>query len=178
MTSSPAVVARLLRVSSGEKFVLGTAAFRIGRDPDCTLRLTDPHVSRAHAEIRREGSHWIVYDLSTNGTLVNAQRVQGNRALAHGDMIQIAAESFVFMVGVETTEEATEPVPAPARAAAERIPPFEPPRPRERTGQTDPGDETAFVRARRRGTPVWVYIGVAVVIAVALFFGIRALLGS
>ena len=174
-------------MKSGEKFVLTASSVRLGRDAECAVRVADPHASRVHAEIRREGDGWVVYDLSTNGTLVNAERVQGNRTLAHGDMVRIASESFVFMIGGESPEdaesatlEAPREAGAPeAGAAAGPIPRFEAPRPRERTGQTDPGEQTAFLRhSPRRGVPVWVYIGAAVVIAAALFFGILFLLGS
>lgn len=145
-------------MQSGEKFALAGPAFRIGRDPGCALRVNDPHVSRVHAEIRREGDGHVLYDLSTNGTWVNAQRVQQKQALSHGDMIRIAAESFVYMLGTEA-------------APAEAIPPLEPPRPRERTGRTDPSEQTAFLkRPSRRAAPVWVYIAGAVVAAAALYF--------
>jgi pSer/pThr/pTyr-binding forkhead associated (FHA) protein len=149
-------------VGSGEKFHLAGSTFRIGRDPECSLRVFDPHVSRAHAEIRREGGEWILYDLSTNGTWVNAQRVQERQALRHGDMIRIASESFVFMIGAETEE-----APGPAGA----IPLPEPPRPRERTGRTDPSEQTAFLRSRsRRAVPWWAYVAGAAVAAAALYF--------
>lgn len=174
-------------MKSGEKFVLTASSVRLGRDAECAVRVADPHASRVHAEIRREGDVWIVYDLSTNGTLVNAERVQGKRTLAHGDMVRIASESFVFMLGVEspedvdpaTLEASRKPGARDAGAAAEPVPPLEAPRPRESTGRTDPGEQTAFLRrAARRGVPVWVYIGAAVLIAAALFFGIVSVLGS
>src|SRR5512133_1914723 len=40
----------------------------VGRSRDCDVQLTDPNVSRRHAEVRREGSSFWVVDLdSTNG---------------------------------------------------------------------------------------------------------------
>ncbi|MGH7546388.1 MAG: FHA domain-containing protein, partial [Gemmatimonadota bacterium] len=166
-------------MKSGEKFVLTASSVRIGRDAECAVRVADPHASRVHAEIRREGDGWVVYDLSTNGTLVNAERVQGNRPLAHGDMVRIASESFVFMIGAESPEDAQAATlearreaggaragAREARAAFEPVSPFEPPRRRESTGQTDPGEQTAFLRrSSPRGVPVWVYIGAAIAIA-------------
>ncbi len=168
MTAAPH--ARLLRVSSGEKFPLFGPSFHIGRDPDCALRLLDPHVSRIHAEIRREGEDYVVYDLSTNGTFVNAVRVEGSRKLAHGDMIRVASENLVFM----TLPGASEELAAAAKAAAFTAPPQRPPS----TGGTDPGLRTAFFqRPKARRIPVWVYIGAAVVIAVALFVLFLLLIG-
>ena len=49
---------------------------RLGRGEDCTIRMTNDGVSRAHAEIFRFGQQWCVRDLgSSNGTYVDGNRV-------------------------------------------------------------------------------------------------------
>lgn len=49
---------------------------RIGRATDCDIRVSDPHVSRHHIEIKPLGNGaWVVRDLdSTHGSFVQGQR--------------------------------------------------------------------------------------------------------
>lgn len=62
----------------------------IGRMSACDVVLADANVSRRHAELRREGSTWIIEDLgSTNGTLVDGKvskqhQLQGGETLSFG----------------------------------------------------------------------------------------------
>jgi len=57
----------------------------------------DRRVSRQHAELRREGAHWVLHDLdSTNGTFVNEQRLTAPRPLRDGDVIGIGEATFAF----------------------------------------------------------------------------------
>ncbi|MGE0795990.1 MAG: FHA domain-containing protein [Acidimicrobiia bacterium] len=50
----------------------------------------DPAVSRVHALLERVGPAWCISDVgSTNGTLVNGERVLLTQVLAHGDEILI-----------------------------------------------------------------------------------------
>lgn len=45
---------------------------RIGRSPDCDLRLEHASVSRHHAELRGDGDAWVLHDLdSKNGSFVD-----------------------------------------------------------------------------------------------------------
>jgi hypothetical protein len=54
-----------------------TSTFRIGRDQDCTVRLSDEGVSRQHLEVYLQEGHWWVRDLqSSNGTYQNDQLIQ------------------------------------------------------------------------------------------------------
>ncbi len=49
---------------------------RIGRATDNDVVVDDPHVSRYHAELRREDGAWVLCDLNTaNGTIVDGRRV-------------------------------------------------------------------------------------------------------
>jgi len=69
---------------------------RIGRQADNDLVVTDPGVSRHHAEVTNERGTCTLRDLgSTNGTLVNGTRV-GEHALRDGDRIQIGSSVIEF----------------------------------------------------------------------------------
>jgi hypothetical protein len=61
----------------------------IGRSHGCDIVLADASVSRCHADLRRDGSQWILRDLhSTNGIAVNGRMVLEAR-LAPGDQISL-----------------------------------------------------------------------------------------
>ena len=64
---------------SGEVIPLGEAVTTIGRGGGVDIRLSDPSVSRLHAEIIRRGPYAYVTDLglSRNGTRVNGRLVPG-----------------------------------------------------------------------------------------------------
>ncbi|MHB2022943.1 MAG: FhaA domain-containing protein, partial [Mycobacteriales bacterium] len=68
----------------------------LGRSPDCDLQLTDPGVSRRHAELRLLDGVFVLEDLgSTNGTLVNNVPV-GDRQLVSGDRIRLGSTTLIF----------------------------------------------------------------------------------
>jgi pSer/pThr/pTyr-binding forkhead associated (FHA) protein len=71
-------------------------ALVIGRSIGCDLTLGDPTVSRWHAELIRDGDHWIVRDMgSTNGTRVNGWRVR-RAVLEPGDVLALGAQRVVL----------------------------------------------------------------------------------
>lgn len=64
----------------------------IGRDDGCDVVLTGPTVSRHHVRLCFRDGVWILHDLgSTNGTLVNDQRVVRCRLIA-GDRLDLGGE--------------------------------------------------------------------------------------
>jgi Protein of unknown function (DUF3662)/FHA domain len=68
----------------------------LGRSKECDIRISDPNVSRRHAELRQEGSaYWIVDLESTNGVLVNGRR-QKRAKLDDGDTITLGSTDVVF----------------------------------------------------------------------------------
>lgn len=76
-------------VLSGERMV-------IGRLKTCDICLQDANVSREHAALEREGSGWALVDLgSTNGTLLNGERVSRTR-LRDGDVMTIGVSELTF----------------------------------------------------------------------------------
>lgn len=98
-TAAPAPSARptgRLLLPSGERVVVGTDVVSIGRLPECTITLTDPNVSRRHAEVR-PGAQITVVDLgSTNGTKVNGLRITGERPLVDGDIVSLGSTHLRF----------------------------------------------------------------------------------
>ncbi len=61
----------------------------LGRALECDLAIVSPHVSRQHARLELEGEHLSVEDLgSSNGTLVNDERLVGRRLLRHDDELR------------------------------------------------------------------------------------------
>jgi serine/threonine protein kinase len=68
---------------------LATPRISIGRAASCTIQISDPKLSKQHAEIRHEGAaHWL-YDLSSkNGTFVGGQRITRHELVA-GDPFKL-----------------------------------------------------------------------------------------
>lgn len=109
----------------------------LGRSPDADLRLDDPRVSQAHAQLVAEGDAVIVVDLAGR-TFVNGQRVSRAR-LAEGDRITLGGSEIVVSL-TGATGSAKIPA-APTR-------PLEPGIPTPASGLTLPLAEPA------RPTPV------------------------
>jgi hypothetical protein len=85
-----------LVLPDGKRVQLGDQPAIIGRMPECAVTLSDPQVSRHHAEIRRAEHGYKVVDLgSTNGTTVNGVVVR-EQVLADGDAIGIGATSIRY----------------------------------------------------------------------------------
>jgi hypothetical protein len=73
----------------------------IGRQSSNDVVLSDPNVSRRHAQLRREGERWLLADLgSTNGTLVNGKQAMEHE-LAHGDRLSFGTSELVFQLEAE-----------------------------------------------------------------------------
>jgi len=68
----------------------------IGRSKESDIRVSDPNISRRHAEIRQEGpTYWIVDLGSTNGISVNGRSVKRAK-LDDGDRITLGSTEVVF----------------------------------------------------------------------------------
>jgi Protein of unknown function (DUF3662)/Inner membrane component of T3SS, cytoplasmic domain len=81
---------------NGTKHELDQRQVVIGRSKDCDIQLSDPNVSRRHAEVRQEGAAYWVVDLdSTNGMEVNGRR-QKRAKLRQGDRIMLGSTELLF----------------------------------------------------------------------------------
>jgi Protein of unknown function (DUF3662)/FHA domain len=85
-----------LLVGDGRRSMLSGSRVVIGRSRDCDVVVSDPNVSRRHAELRRGEHGWSVVDLgSTNGIKVNGRRVDSAR-LQPGDRITLGVTDLTF----------------------------------------------------------------------------------
>jgi hypothetical protein len=85
----------VLRGTQGE-WELRDAVTVLGRSRRCDIVLTDPNVSRQHAEIRRQNDGFLVRDLgSTNGMRIN-RRDSRQAVLQHGDRIELGTTELLF----------------------------------------------------------------------------------
>jgi hypothetical protein len=68
----------------------------IGRSREADIRVSDVNVSRRHAELRQEGTAYVIVDLgSTNGLEVNGKRTDRAK-VRDGDRITIGSTDLVF----------------------------------------------------------------------------------
>jgi len=113
--------------SLGQVFRLYRGTTRVGRDPDNELIAATAQVSRHHAEIRFDGTHWNLVDLqSTNGTFVNSQRIWPGqpRRLQVGDVVRFgpSVEFRVAVCSARPPAAADETAPLTARFSTLRSP--------------------------------------------------------
>ncbi|RVU96654.1 DUF2662 domain-containing protein [Coriobacteriales bacterium OH1046] len=94
---APAATALLIDRQTGRTFPLAAPSAIIGRErSQSTVVLTDPNISRRHAEITYDGRSWHIIDLrSTNGTLVNDVDVD-ECILRDGDLITVGLTNLEF----------------------------------------------------------------------------------
>src|SRR5215475_5769812 len=84
-----------------ETVTITSRVLRIGRLPDNELALSDPRVSRYHAEVRLGANGAQLTDLdSSGGTLVGGTRLLPNQpvVLEHGDKIEIGPYTLVYEI--------------------------------------------------------------------------------
>jgi hypothetical protein len=92
----PADRRQALLLSEGRRNVLSGDRVVIGRSRECDVVLSDPNVSRRHAELRRDENGWHAVDLgSTNGVKVNGRRVD-QVVLRDGDRITVGVSDLIF----------------------------------------------------------------------------------
>lgn len=90
----------------GKKFELRHDRMTIGRNQVNDVVLADEAVSSQHCYIVRHGSRYYLHDLnSTNGTMLNFERIQDRAELKPQDMIQIGSSEFVFNDETKTASE-------------------------------------------------------------------------
>ena len=106
----------------GKEIPLRTHKFLIGRGTECHLRPNSELVSRHHCLLIIGENGVSLRDLgSTNGTLVNGQRTEGDVLIYHEDLIQVGPLGFRIVMdpvpsAVPTTHEPAPPVPVPQPA--------------------------------------------------------------
>ncbi|MEI6792334.1 MAG: DUF3662 and FHA domain-containing protein [Actinomycetes bacterium] len=95
--SAPAI-GRATFEAEGTRFTIPPSGAVVGRSSSCEVVLSDPDVSRRHAQISYdEVEGWIVEDLgSTNGVIVNGGLVNKSLPLSSGDQITLGPVSGRF----------------------------------------------------------------------------------
>lgn len=88
LTPQPTFVVMSDGPLKGTNLVLEQDDIVVGRRDTSDLVIADPHVSLAHARVKRRQGAVLIEDLgSTNGTFVNGERLTTARALRHGDEV-------------------------------------------------------------------------------------------
>ena len=181
--------------------MLGPTLLTIGRAPDNQLVVNDAKASSHHAEIRPDGQGYSIIDLrSTNGTLINEQRLLSNvpRPLQPGDIVRIGDTRFTYE-GEGSDKSQFEPtvfvnyrpgsspnypppvVPPPPSPNSNYAPPVAPPPAYEAYGTVEqqgvypppvPPAPVPAPKPSRRG--LWIILGaiVGVLVISAIVFGI------
>ena len=104
--AAPAPVPALkatLTMGDGSRIALRPGVISVGRSAESTIPLNDTNVSRRHAELRLRGEGadavWVLVDLgSTNGTLINGVKVNGEQVLRKNDAIVFGATKARYEV--------------------------------------------------------------------------------
>jgi serine phosphatase RsbU (regulator of sigma subunit)/pSer/pThr/pTyr-binding forkhead associated (FHA) protein len=112
----------IVQVNGGTSVVrLEAVSYRVGRA--ASNELSFPGVmglSREHLAIERQGTGWVTRDLgSTNGSLVNGERISQPRVLRSGDRITAGQVTLVYCEGAASTAGAvvfTDETSSPAGA--------------------------------------------------------------
>ena len=92
-----------LAMADGSRIALRPGVISVGRSAESTIPLNDTNVSRRHAELRLRGEGadavWVLVDLgSTNGTLINGVKVNGEQVLRKNDAIVFGATKARYEV--------------------------------------------------------------------------------
>lgn len=92
--------ANQIALSSKQSIPLKNRSVLLGRDPNASLQLDSPLVSRRHATIDQDSrGNYILRDYSVNGVFVNGQRVTNSVQLSEGDAIRIGPFTLTYRSG-------------------------------------------------------------------------------
>ena len=125
-----ATAGRLVSLVNGREYAVGPTGIVLGRDAGCDIVVPQADVSRRHAEIVPAQAGYVLTDLSTNGVLVNGNRVKYSVLLKRGDVIRLGSEELRFHAEAAAQEatgrssRAARPVveaAAPQRASSSRV---------------------------------------------------------
>ncbi len=124
-----------LSITSGER--AGTSAtfdqpfILIGRHPQADLRFApagELTISSRHAALVRRDALYVVRDLgSTNGTYVNGSRIESERVLGEGDVIQLGVRGPTLRFGYARDQSSAGPATVIETAIPSEVIPRSPP---------------------------------------------------
>jgi pSer/pThr/pTyr-binding forkhead associated (FHA) protein len=124
----PGVMANLVVRSGarkGQRLPIRVPIVNVGRAEYNDVVLPDDSVSTSHAKLQRREGVWVLVDLdSTNGSFVDAERVQGEMPLAPGALIRFGEVQVLFEPTDDTVDAAKGS--STKMMSAIRIPPSRP----------------------------------------------------
>jgi pSer/pThr/pTyr-binding forkhead associated (FHA) protein len=106
-------------------FAADSSSAIVGRRSTSDLVLDwDDQVSRLHARFELVDGTWVIVDdgLSSNGTFINQERLNGKRRLSDGDNVRFGSTTVTFHAPA-AQPVAPAPAPAPVRAPDTAPPP-------------------------------------------------------
>jgi pSer/pThr/pTyr-binding forkhead associated (FHA) protein len=146
---------RLVSLVDGKEYAIAITGLILGRDAASDVVVAQNEVSRQHATIVPADTGYVLTDTSTNGLLVNGERVSGTRLLARSDVITVGTEEFRFYADVAplaaapvvaataAPAEAATPTPRLAPAPLSQEPPTQPTQEREQPPSPAPAPVAA-----------------------------------
>ncbi len=91
--------------------------FIVGRHSECDLSISDTRLSREHLLVERYGDVFVITDCgSSNGTMLNDERVEEPKAIKHGDRLELGGFELEILILGEDHDKRN---PTEAAAAAE-----------------------------------------------------------
>ena len=109
----------LVGKNSGQELTVPGPKFFIGRAEDCQLRPRSDLISRHHCVLLIEDSFVAIRDFgSKNGTVVNGERIVGERELKQGDHLTIGPLEFEVLVHAPAATKKRPKVESVKEAAA------------------------------------------------------------
>src|SRR5262245_18369070 len=90
----------------GEMYKVAGEQMIIGRGQQAEIQIIDEGISRRHARVSVENASVLIEDLgSTNGTLLNGQKLGGREILKDGDKIQVGSTTILKFTYHDKLEE-------------------------------------------------------------------------
>ncbi|MGQ0539464.1 MAG: FHA domain-containing protein [Gemmatimonadaceae bacterium] len=114
--AAPVRNGRLISFVDGREYAVGEGGLSIGRDAGCDVVVPANAVSRRHGRIALEMRGYTLTDNSTNGLLVNGERIRSACLLKRGDIVRVGPEEFRFYED-QVEDDPTPSAPAPALIA-------------------------------------------------------------
>lgn len=161
----------------GKVYPLDKNEIFIGRDLANDISINDPEVSRRHARVFLQGNNFVLEDLgSTNGTMVNGQKLMGPYMLRPGELIVLGEQVSLLLEAaipdVDATIAAGQKVPETQIAEPSAMP-VEQPQPEEPvyqepaySGQVPAEQEFYAEEEGKKKFPIWLVIVIAIVLIV------------
>ena len=136
---------RLVSLTDGREYEITGGSVLIGRDASCDIVISAKNVSRRHAEVVATPRGYVLIDNSTNGTLINGERVQGQHVLSRADVFRCGDHEFRFYA--DAAEVAAAPKQAPPAVVQT------PPQPEQAPSMAPPAPQPSLPSAQSAPPP-------------------------